>query len=101
GGNGAVRTLTAEAELTAYRAAQEALTNVGKPSQATQVRLILDYCVGRNVRLQITDDGCGSAGAPEGFGLLGARERVQLLGGTMRVHTAVGRGFTLTVELPV
>jgi signal transduction histidine kinase len=48
-----------------------------------------------------TDDGCGSAGAPAGFGLLGARERVQLLGGTMRVHTAIGQGFTLTVELPV
>jgi signal transduction histidine kinase len=91
--NGAVRPLSPQAELTLYRAAQEALTNVGKHSHATQVSLTLDYYEGRNVRLQITDDGCGSAGAPEGFGLLGARERVQLLGGTMCVHTAIARAL--------
>jgi signal transduction histidine kinase len=99
--NGAVRPLTPQAELTLYRTAQEALTNVGKHSHATRVSLTLDYHEEQNVRLQITDDGRGSAGAPEGFGLLGARERVQLLGGTMCVHTGVGQGFTLTVELPV
>jgi two-component system, NarL family, sensor histidine kinase UhpB len=91
----------AQAELTLYRTAQEALTNVGKHSYATRVSLTLDYHEEQNVRLQITDDGRGSAGVPEGFGLLGARERVHLLGGTMCIHTGAGQGFTLTVELPV
>jgi two-component system sensor histidine kinase UhpB len=32
--------------------------------------------------------------------LVGVRERVQLLGGEMRVETAPGEGFALTVEVP-
>jgi signal transduction histidine kinase len=98
---GAARPLTPQAELTLYRTAQEALTNVGRHAHATRVQLTLAYREPQTVQLQITDDGCGSAAAQEGFGLLGVRERVQLLGGALRVHTAIGQGFTLEVELPV
>ena len=98
---GAARPLTPQTELTLFRTAQEALTNAGKHAHATRVHLTLDYSDHQTVRLQIADDGRGSADSQGGFGLLGVRERVQLLGGVMRVRTAVSQGFTLEVELPV
>jgi signal transduction histidine kinase len=97
---GTIRSLTPQANLTLYRAAQEALTNVGKHAHASNVDLHLDYRDERLVRLRIKDDGLGSANSEGGFGLLGVRERVQLLNGAVRVRTHAGEGFTLEVELP-
>ncbi len=98
---GTIRPLTPQANLTLYRAAQEALTNVGKHAHASSVDLHLDYRDERLVRLRIKDDGLGSPNSEGGFGLLGVRERVQLLNGAVRVRTDPGEGFTLEVELPV
>jgi signal transduction histidine kinase len=98
---GVPRTLTPQADLTLYRAAQEGLTNAGKHARATHVRVTLDYNRAESVRLMVADDGVGSADSTGGFGLLGVRERAQLLGGAVHVRTARGAGFTLEVELPV
>ena len=97
---GARRQLTPQADLTLYRAAQEALTNVGQHAGASRVDLILDYRAPESVLLQVLDDGVGSNNSGEGFGLLGVRERAQLLGGEVRVHTERRKGFRLEVELP-
>lgn len=97
---GAIHPLTPQAELTLYRAAQEALTNIGKHAHATSVDLHLDYQAEGSVRLSIADDGLGSENSEGGFGLLGVRERVQQLSGEVRVRTASGKGFALEVELP-
>jgi len=97
---GNLRPLTPQADLTLYRTAQEALTNVGKHANAARVDLTLEYREDDSVRLRIADDGVGSADSKGGFGLLGVRERVQLLGGEVRVQTEVAKGFALEVELP-
>jgi signal transduction histidine kinase len=97
---GIVHPLTPQAELTIYRAVQEALTNVGKHANATQVGITLGYGDDDSVRLRVEDDGVGSADSEGGVGLLGVRERVQLLGGEMHVRTEIGGGFALEVELP-
>jgi signal transduction histidine kinase len=97
---GMVRSLTPHAELTLYRAAQEALTNAGKHANATQVGIMLSYGNDDSVRLRVEDDGVGNADSQGGFGLLGVRERVQLLSGEMHVRTRIGGGFALEVELP-
>ena len=97
---GTIRPLTPQANLTLYRAAQEALTNVGKHAHASNVDLHLDYRDERLVRLRIKDDGLGSSNSEGGFGLLGVRERVQQLSGAVRVITDSGQGFALEVELP-
>src|ERR1051325_2402333 len=96
---GPVRELTPQANLTLYRAAQEALTNVAKHAKASRVNLLLEYDPDQ-VRLTIGDDGAGSNSSEGGFGLLGVRERVQLLNGIVRVHTRIGNGFVLEIEIP-
>ena len=97
---GTIRPLTPQVNLTLYRAAQEALTNVGKHAHASSVELHLDYSDERLVRLRIKDDGLGGANSESGFGLLGVRERVQLLNGAVHVRAGAGEGFSLEVELP-
>jgi signal transduction histidine kinase len=98
--NGQPRPLTAQAELTLYRAAQEALTNVRKHARASRAELTLDFATPGQVRLSVNDNGVGSGAPSGGFGLLGLRERVQLLGGRVETRTAPGAGFTLEVEVP-
>lgn len=97
---GESRSLAPQAELTLYRAAQEALTNVRKHARASRAMLTLDYSHYSTVRLTVQDDGSGAGESQSGFGLLGVRERAQLLGGVVRIQTALGQGFTLEVELP-
>ena len=94
------RALAPQAELTFYRAAQEALTNVRKHARASCASLSLDYAQTNVVRLTVQDDGIGAGESDNGFGLLGVRERAQLLGGEVCIRTAIGQGFTLEVELP-
>jgi len=97
---GTIRPCPAEVEMALYRIAQEGLTNIRKHAQATRAILELRYEADNHVRLNVQDNGQGSAQAEDGFGLLGIRERVKLLGGKLTVHTARGQGFSLTVEIP-
>jgi signal transduction histidine kinase len=89
-------------ESALYRLVQEALTNVAKHADATNVEISVvedDGCIEVTVR----DDGVGfdRAAAHTGFGLLGMRERVQLAGGELHVETAAGAGTTIRATLSV
>jgi signal transduction histidine kinase len=92
--------LSPEARLTLYRAAQEALTNVRRHSQASCVDMNLDFSDVARVRLRIADDGVGVADTKKGFGLVGIQERAEILGGEVFVRSEPGAGFALEVELP-
>lgn len=97
--SGTPRPLPDDAQEALYRAAQEGLTNVRKHAHAGRADVLLDY--GENaVRLEVRDDGVGSAGGSTGFGLVGLRERAVRLGGQLRVESAPGAGHTLSMELP-
>ena len=98
--SGILRTLTPQTNLTLFRAAQEALTNVAKHAEANSIDVHLDYRDQHQVHLSVKDDGVGSNNSEGGFGLLGVRERVQLLNGSVRVFTSEKKGFTLEVEIP-
>lgn len=104
GVTGPTRSLHTEAEESLFRAAQEGLTNVRKHARATRAELVLDYSQPAVVRLEVRDDGAGTAGdgraAQQGFGLLGVRERTAHLGGRMTLESVAGRGSTLRVEVP-
>ncbi len=100
--------LPAPVEVTLYRIAQEALTNIARHAAAKRVRLSLTH-EGRLVRLTVQDDGRGfepsEAPAPGGttgrLGLYGIRERAALWGGTAELRSAPGRGTMLSVVIPV
>jgi len=98
--SGAVRSLSLQADLTLYRSAQEALTNVSKHAHASKVKVRLTYHESKKVLLLVEDNGVGSNGSDSGFGLLGVRERAQQRNGQVRINTAQGKGFTIEVELP-
>ena len=100
GVTGAVRALVADAEESLFRAAQEGLTNVRKHARASRAELLLDYSQPAAVRLEVRDDGAGTAGEGGGYGLLGVRERAAHAGGRMTLESVPGTGSTLRVEVP-
>ncbi|MEO0408431.1 MAG: sensor histidine kinase [Cyanobacteria bacterium P01_A01_bin.135] len=83
------------------RIAQEALTNVVKHSQATQVKVTL---ASRRDRLyiQVWDNGQGfdPSKNTSGFGLRGIRERAADLEGRCQIWSAPGRGCRISVTFP-
>jgi signal transduction histidine kinase len=104
--NGEARRLPAAHELSLYRVAQEGLTNVRKHAGASRVAMVIDFGI-KDVRLRIQDNGAGSdldmvrlTNLKNSFGLFGLSERAQLLGGTLTIHTALGQGFCLEIDLP-
>ncbi|MBE2224459.1 MAG: sensor histidine kinase [Anaerolineae bacterium] len=98
---GKPRSLSSQIEYALYRVTQEGLTNVRKHARASRVDVVLDYSQADCVRLEIADNGVGTAVADGGFGLLGIRERVHLLDGECHIETAPGAGFKLTVTIPI
>jgi signal transduction histidine kinase len=98
---GEARPLAGGLELSAYRIVEEALTNVLKHTDPTQVTVTLDY--GRT-RLDVTveDDGGGRDPIPSagGHGIPGMRERATVAGGTLNARHTAG-GFLVTARLPV
>jgi two-component system sensor histidine kinase UhpB len=96
--------------ITLYRVVQEALTNVAKHAQAARVEIRLECPAGipggaGNIKLTITDDGRGHAGAVTpagaGLGIVGMRERVEALGGRLDATPAPSGGFVLSTILPM
>lgn len=91
------------AELTLYRTAQEALTNIGKYAHCREVQVSMRQR-GAKVQLTVHDDGRGfepTQVPPGHHGLLGMRVRLELHRGQLKVQSTLGQGTTLTAELPV
>jgi signal transduction histidine kinase len=83
-----------------YRVVQEALHNCARHSDATTVRIRVDQKEDR-LALIVQDDGQGfDVRQMKGLGLLGIQERVTRLGGKSSVHSRLGGGTILSVELP-
>ncbi len=102
---GVDRRFPPEVESTAYRIAQEALTNVARhaKSQEATVRIWSD---GVHLGVQIEDHGQGfdpegALSARQAAGLSGMMERARLLGGTCAIESRPGEGTRVTAELPL
>ena len=92
---GPPRPVAAPVDLTLYRVAQEALTNVLKHAgEVSRVDVVLRYDDAA-VELLVRDDGRGGRGAGDGagHGLAGMRERVDLQDGALAAGPAAGGGF--------
>ena len=99
---GAPRRLDPDVETTAYRIAQECLSNAARHAEASRVLVELEQQNG-SLRLRVTDDGRGFGPEREsvGFGLRGMRERVNLLAGELRIGSQPGSGTEVVARLPV
>jgi len=86
-------------ETIAYFCVAELLTNVTKHSGARHVRVEAGTH-GKQLRLQVRDDGHGGARIGAGTGLTGLDERVRTVDGTLTVDSPPGGPTTITVELP-
>jgi glucose-6-phosphate-specific signal transduction histidine kinase len=87
-----------------FRVIQEALTNVTRHAEATQVRISLHPAAGGRLNLIIEDNGRGMTHSDEshrGYGLIGMRERVAALQGDIRFYSDSGSGMRIIVELPL
>ena len=93
--------LSPQANLTIYRAAQETINNAQKHSMADQLKLTLDYSQQDSVLFDIKDNGQGTDELRSGFGLLGIQERVRLLNGEVNITNHPGKGFNISISLPM
>lgn len=93
----------AEKATAIFRIFQEILTNAGRHSHASKVRVQLKTD-GEKFILQVKDNGRGIEAAQiaggTSLGLLGMRERAMLLGGEVQIHGTAGKGTTVTVSIP-
>ncbi len=105
--NGNQYRLPPEKELTVFRIAQEALSNIRRHSRASAIEMMVDY-TDDALTLVITDNGRGfdmptrtSDLVLSGkLGIIGMRERARLVGGTLIVQSASGKGTTITLRIP-
>jgi signal transduction histidine kinase len=88
-------------DLSVYRIAQEALTNVLRHAGPSRAQVTVRYRDAA-VELEIVDDGSGRRnGSGAGHGLVGIRERVAMFGGELEAGPREGGGFAVRARLPV
>ena len=97
--------LRADVATTAYRVAQECLTNALRHSAAREISLRIERRSGADDALLICveDDGGGDAASvaqSSGFGLTGLRERVAAVGGSLSIVRA-SRGLSVAATIPI
>ena len=99
--------LPPDLETNLYRIVQEALNNILKHANASNVSVLLERHSERVV-LIIEDDGKGfdpgldrPKSVSKGLGLVGMRERTALLGGTLEIESRPGGGTTIYARVPL
>ena len=95
-------------ELALLRITQEAVRNVERHSDASNVAIRLRFSRAR-VNLNITDDGVGLDPIPTAsellseshLGLIGMQERARLVGGDLRLARSAMGGLAIEADVPV
>lgn len=92
-----------ERALALFRIVQEALINVVRHAQATQVDVML-HTEDDALQLEIQDNGRGfppeAHPGSQALGLLGMRERIDAFGGTVEFLSPPGHGACVRVRMP-
>jgi signal transduction histidine kinase len=90
-----------EYKIYIYRLVQEALNNSVRHSGARNAKVVVER-LQESIVVRVTDDGRGfDPSRSRGMGILGMEERVKHLGGTLRVESQMGKGTTVTADLPI
>ncbi|ALT76405.1 CHASE3 domain-containing protein [Paucibacter sp. KCTC 42545] len=94
--------LASGTEIVVYRVLQEAITNISKYAQASQLWVEMKQAQGW-VTVSVRDDGLGfdaDATPRSAYGLLGMRVRVEAEGGRLTVSSQPGQGTLIQLLLP-
>ncbi|RPJ01357.1 MAG: GAF domain-containing protein, partial [Chloroflexi bacterium] len=98
-----LRTLNDRQRHSLIQIVREALSNVARHAQATQVEIKARE-VGNHMILTVRDDGRGFDPSkfrePTSFGLHNMHQRAIQLSGTLTIESEEGHGTTLTVQIP-
>ena len=94
-----------EINIVAFRIIQEALTNISKHANASNVRVkvcVTNLKVQPSLCIEVQDNGKGiNFKRPSGLGLVGMRERVESLNGKFSIKTERYVGTCITALIPV
>ncbi|WP_456404341.1 sensor histidine kinase [Thiolapillus sp.] len=94
--------ISKDTEMAVYRITQEAISNILKYAQASEVYYSL-HVDDRNIRVEIKDDGVGfdRKAVSDGLGLKMMEGHVRLLSGSLALETQVDRGTVIRFILPL
>ena len=100
--------LPREVQLVLFRIAQEALINIKRHAEASEVVIRLESQASK-MRMIITDNGKGfevpmqlnDLSSTGKLGLIGMQERAQLLNGIMSIQSELGKGTSIIIEIPL
>jgi signal transduction histidine kinase len=102
----AVEQLDTTRRTVLFRVAQEALTNVARHAQASQVEVSIQKLTD-GICMKIKDDGKSFkvdrvlyGKGSKRLGLLGMRERLEMVGGHFGVESVQGKGTTVIAQFP-
>ena len=93
--------ISKDVSLCLYRVAQESLNNALKHAHASNVAITLTK-LQNMFYMTIQDSGIGfdSRIHSQGLGLISMSERLKLVNGQFRLHSTIGRGTEIWVEVP-
>ena len=101
--------LEGKVENNLYRIVQEAVNNALKYAQASEVKIVLSHN-SQFLHLQITDDGKGfnldqleekGHFSVSGHGIFNIRERTNFINGLCEISTEIGKGTTISIQVPL
>jgi len=91
-------------EHTIYRIAQEAMTNIERHANATQMSVRLTWLDDNQLRLIIAENGKGFDRSDfiseKRFGIKGMQERVEMIGGTLDIKSTPNIGTVISLTVP-
>lgn len=93
-----------QVETVLYRVIQEIVNNIIKHAKASQISMqLVRHETELNVMIEDNGVGFDTSGINdfEGLGLKGIKTRIELLNGTVHFDSAIGRGTTVIIDVPV
>ncbi|MEZ4790854.1 MAG: sensor histidine kinase [Flavobacteriales bacterium] len=89
-------------EIAVYRIVQEAVSNVLKHAEASELSIAVTHAPGR-LSVLVGDNGTGfdTTATSSGVGLTNIRSRAAALGAQVQIDSTPGKGTTVSVECPV
>ncbi len=99
-------TLNEDTNIVAFRVIQEALTNITRHAQASEIWIDVQVITRQDspmLQIEIRDNGQGmdTSQYTEGVGLLGMRERIESLKGSFRLMSGQQAGTLITGLIPL